>query len=311
MNTTSRSLELARAIQLDAADIVAAHERAKIIHGTGDIRASGNEVEQMVRKVLRRKLPTSYYVGHGHIIDSQLVTSSQLDVIITDNGEAPVLFQTDDGTEYFPYESVYAVGEIKATYYKSKNPVHKFVKTIAELKSNLKRDQTPKETLPHYLRRRGDTPLITNLAQLYELVRYRNPLFSFMLFVDSKDFQMDHITELYESEPAAHLPNVVCFLDKGIVLNAQIRSDEDGFEILESYDVWPEFYADVSGYHWCFAPFGEDTNRFGSNLGVLYFMLMEHFMQCILMPPRMLIYLKRCFSYEKRQVQIITRDGHR
>ncbi len=44
-----------------------------------DILAAGDEVEMAFRRVLRRKLPRSYYVRHGHIVDQELHQSPQLD----------------------------------------------------------------------------------------------------------------------------------------------------------------------------------------------------------------------------------------
>lgn len=93
MSKRLSKLELERVLQRDAAEIVAARKKAQIIHRTQDIDIAGNEVERAVRNVIRRKLPTAYYVGHGHVVDSELVTSPQLDVIIADNTGAPILFQ--------------------------------------------------------------------------------------------------------------------------------------------------------------------------------------------------------------------------
>lgn len=129
-----KSLPLLKAFTADAKEIMAAYERMKLIHSTGDIRASGDEVENKYRELIRKKLPQHFYTGHGHIVDFQLNLSSQLDIIISDNRAAPILFRTENGTEYFPYESVYAFGEIKSTYDKSKKYIENLLMLYAQLK---------------------------------------------------------------------------------------------------------------------------------------------------------------------------------
>jgi len=127
MSNKSPKLEIAQVLQRDADEIVSARNDARILHKTNDISTAGSEVERTVRNVLSRKLSKIYYVGHGHIVDSSLETSPQLDVIIVDNFGAPRLFEAKNGTEYFPYESVYAIGEIKTTYYKSQKCIHELL----------------------------------------------------------------------------------------------------------------------------------------------------------------------------------------
>jgi len=286
-------LELERVLQRDAAEIVDAHKKAQIIHRTRDIDTAGNEVEQAVRNVIRRKLPIAYYVGHGHVVDSELVTSPQLDVIIADNTGAPILFQAEDGTEYFPYESVYAIGEIKATYHKHKKYIRDFVEKLARMKAELQRDKTP----PTYLGSGINlgSGLSANIGK-----PYRNPLFSFILFVDSKDFQVRLVTEMYVSTPASELPNVVCFLDKGVIVNAKIVTLKNGDYSLGAINLIPEFDQDVGNgiNRWVFIPFGDDGSRSGANFGFLYFALATHLKSCALMAPNLLAYLNRIFSYQ-------------
>src|SRR5215510_12900431 len=130
MEQEDLKFELEKCFKLDAADIIAAREKAFLIHHTKDIDTAGNEIEHAVRRTLRSKLPERYYTGQGHIVDSRLNFSSQLDVVIADNKGAPILFKAEDGTEYYPYESVYAIGEVKSTYYKSKKYIHEFSKSI-------------------------------------------------------------------------------------------------------------------------------------------------------------------------------------
>ena len=105
--------------------------------------AAGNEVEIPTRDLRRSNLPSQYHVGHGHIVDAALNVSSQLDLVIADGGVSPILYKAKDGSEFFPYEGVYAFGEIKATYYKNEKPIHGFVETISTIQIGLHRARLP------------------------------------------------------------------------------------------------------------------------------------------------------------------------
>jgi hypothetical protein len=199
-------LELARVFQVEAAAMKAAHTRARLIHRTKDIDAAGDEVERALRMSLSKKLPVRYRVGHGHIVDKQLRTSPQLDVIIIDGIEAPVLFNADNETEYIPFESVYAIGEVKSTYYSEKHPIEAFSSTIAKVKGDLDRRETPPGYLP------GGVQLRSSLGISTESPRPLNPLFSFMFFCDAGDFEPEKVKSLYRSKPTHELPNIVCLL---------------------------------------------------------------------------------------------------
>ena len=122
--TVLGSFDLSRAFASDASELAQAHERAKIAHPS-NIRAAGDEVEEAVRSYLQRMLPPSYRVTKGHVIDRTGAVSPQLDIVITDSRGFASLMTTSDGTEYIPFTSVHAVGEIKSTYYKSEAPTAK------------------------------------------------------------------------------------------------------------------------------------------------------------------------------------------
>ena len=119
MNRKLAQLELLKVFQLDALELLSAHNRGKVIHTSKNISAAGDEVEITFREILKRKLPNRYYVGRGHIVDNALNSSSDFDVIIADNANSPILFRTQKGNEYFPFESVYAIGEVKSSYYRT------------------------------------------------------------------------------------------------------------------------------------------------------------------------------------------------
>ena len=129
------ALNIAGIFKSDAEALRRAREEAIQIHST-DIRAAGNQVEEAVRDYLRRMLHPRYHVTSGHLIDSSNLISPQVDIIIADNFNLPSLLKTKDGTEYVPITSVYAIGEVKSTYYHSQGYYEKLyddLKAISEM----------------------------------------------------------------------------------------------------------------------------------------------------------------------------------
>ncbi len=285
--------EIEKVFQMDAAEMVAAREKAILIHHTRDIDAAGDEVEKAVRNVIKRKLPNSYYVGHGHIVDYQLNSSAELDIVIADNLSAPVLMNTANGTEYFIFESVYAIGEIKSTYYKSKNYIKEFADVISDLKlkNKLQREKVPTNYLGNGISLGGGLKLDRT-----PVWPYMNPLFSFMLFVNSGDFKVEDILEIYKERKPIELPNIVCFLDKGLIVNFRTKVEESKSISLNTIDLLPEFNDNQSQNEWHLIKICNDENIIGANFAFLYLTLINHLKSSILKDTNMLPYLSNIFS---------------
>src|SRR5437660_4488629 len=124
-----KRLSITEILNRDAAALVRAREEAGSIHGTGDIRAAGNQVEVQFRRILKKRLPARYRVTHGHALDSRGFVSPEVDAIVVDAMNSPSVFEADDGTEYVPFEGIYALGELKSTYYKSRSDIEKVIQT--------------------------------------------------------------------------------------------------------------------------------------------------------------------------------------
>ena len=214
---TNPQLEINRVLLAEAADMVAARTKCAIIHHTSDIDAAGDEVEMCVRHILRSRIGNNYCVGHGHICDVTWKTSPQFDIVIADNALFTSLFRTANGTEYFPFETVYAVGEVKSTYRKSNDQIAKFMQACDKLKTLARQDVPPSFIRSHT----GGFDL--GSALVTDRHGKQNHLFKFMLFVDSGDFDLDDIIPLYKAASVERLPNVVCLLDRGIVVRSSVH----------------------------------------------------------------------------------------
>ena len=261
----------------------AAREKALLLHPS-DINAAGNEVEDAVRAYFRRVLPQPFYVTSGHLIDSKHQLSSQIDVIIADASNLPSLYTARDGTEYIPITSVYAIGEVKSTYYKSKRYFAQMKKALANIQEM-------------------DRPLVKNTAWGGELRRdttiqdvvrgsnnrFLNHLFSFLFCVDAGDFAFEDVTAHLQSTDPSLVPNVTVLLDRGMMMRSQLKADGS-----LRYHRYPT-EAPPPKYDWMF---GESVNE-GSNLAVLYGMLINHLTNSHLEPANAYPYTDKLLAFRR------------
>lgn len=159
-------------------EINVAKHKANKIHKSGDIRGSGDEVENMIREIISLFLPEKYLVREGHIIDEQGNVSNQFDIIIFDRLNTPKFFETDMKSVYYPIESVLAVGEIKKTL----QPDHsvEFASKLLHLKTVMKRKLIENTVFGGV---RHDSQM-TDALNIAVDQKYKNPLYSFIFAID-------------------------------------------------------------------------------------------------------------------------------
>lgn len=254
-----RQISLSDVLADDAECLLRAREEANRIHASGDIRAAGNQVEVQARHVFRRRLPAKYRIAHGHAVDNRGFVSPQTDIIVADASNSAPLFQTEDGTEYVPYESVFALGEVKSTYYKHHQPLEKAIETIRAIRTGLFRPSTT-----------------------------CNPLFYFLLFVDSGDLDLEKVSNLYNASPIEDLPNITCWLDQGTLLYSRLSKNGLGELLPVNYLLSPSADRDPSDDHsWTLLPWSTDERRKGANLTALIGFLAQFMEHCVLEPPNL------------------------
>lgn len=289
--TEDPRLALQQVLLVEAAEIVAAREKCLILHQTKDIDAAGDEVEVCVRNLLRRRLGHNYYVGHGHIIDSEWRVSPQFDVIVADSSVVPSVFRSENGTEYFPFESIYAVGEIKATYHRAKKPIQKFVESSGKL-SGLSRPDVPE----NYIRAHSGGFYFGKGIVSADRKGKQNEIFTFMLFAGGGDFEVKDMANFYSNTPTEQLPNVVCLLDKGLIAYTQFDdfSPSDAKAEKVSFLSHPGRPSIASNrcFAWTlFSNDGEDSRAM--TWGVFYAMLVQFLMNTTVKPESPILYLQR------------------
>lgn len=208
----------------EASKLLESKKSVGIVHKTGDVDASGDELEIPFRKMLSKRLPSKYYVGHGHIVDSDLNVSPQFDVIIADSSAAQILYDGENGTQYFPFESVYAIGEIKSSYYKSKKYVAQYIASVKKVTTNLSREPVPSNYI-------GNGITLGSGLTVEGTRGVQNQLFSFMLFGSKNDCEPNELSNQLDTSTSLPNPNVICFLDGTVVTKSNLIRMGDSYTL--------------------------------------------------------------------------------
>lgn len=287
------NLDIEEIFRQDAQKLVDARKRSKVIHATTDIKASGNEVETTVRDFLRSRMPSNYYVGHGHIVDSNRQTSPQFDVLISDNTFIPILLRANDSTEYFPYESLYAIGEVKSTYEKSQKPIKAFCESLKLVKDKMSRETVFNTAYKGQIK---DSTLLRDMI-LQKNNKVLNAIYSFMIFVDSEQFNINDFKDCKKEYGNKYLPNNIILLNKGVVFYGRITETQMKIER------YPE-YVDNQENEWILSAFGTDETKekAGNHLGFLYYNLLEHMNSSLLEPVNLIPYFNSLFIGRKSKM---------
>lgn len=272
-----------------------AHEISDLLVRIPDIKSSGNEIEIIVRNFFKKYLPIKYYISNGHIIDKHLSTSPQFDILIADNFFTPTLYKTMDETEFLTYESIYCVGEVKKSY--SKDEYNTLENNISRIKNNLNREAVSSD----YIEIEGKGYSIENHHNKFDI---KNPLFFFYLSATSANIKSKDIKEMFASQKDwSSMPNVICLLDKGVFFNVNREQYAKG--ILD-INLYPEFVNQPESKEnsdWIFI----QSDNHATNLGRLYFSILEHLNTTILKKPKMVDYMNNMFSIDKKST-IFTKD---
>ena len=277
----------------EAEEIEMAYRVSSLLQrGAKNIESSGNEVEVAVRNFFKRKLTSKYYTSNGHIIDTSLKVSPQFDIIIADNDKSPILYKSKDNTDFFIYESIYCIGEVKKSWYK-KELLPNFISTISRMRNELKRNKVD----PKFVDIGGRGAVFNVPTTEYP---QKNPLFYFLLFVQSEELKYSDLTSSISSNHWQNIPNIICFLDKGLVVNINKKSFANG-EI--KINLYPEFLdeTDTEENDWAFIRFRDKANV----LAYLYILIVEHLNTTVLEVPHMLSYLKNMFNINKTDIEFI------
>lgn len=274
MSDKKITLELLKLYQTYADQLNISASLSAILHKARDIKASGNEIEIAVRSILSQLLPMKYKISNGHIIDQSLTVSKQYDLIISEHIDHNPIAHFNDTTELFFYESIYLIGEIKATW-NAKN-LSDCMQSIKDLKTRLSRRGINNRTLISGNQEvELEFPLSTNPV--------RNPLFNFV-FAIKEDVDLNKLKNIYTlDDTLKYQPNITVILNRGIFV---LVNKEELTKGNLSVQLYPEYVTDYSTVAWKFI----DCSKGGRNLAYLLFCISQHLNNVILEKPPYLKY---------------------
>lgn len=290
-DSTFKRLNFESIFAYEVEGIINASNQALEIHRSKNIVASGNQLEIALRNFFIKKLPANYYVSNGHIIDKNLLTSPQIDIIFCDNVLSPLLYKTFDGNEYLTYESIYAIGEIKRSWKKQ------HLQDCIDLRKGINSQLNREKILPNEIKI-GNSKIALDLKITNNPVR--NPLFDFLFVANSTSLRPSHLKDLFNDENHNYLPNIICFLDKGIFINIDTLELKNGNLKVNLY---PSFLDEKEKERSEWAMIQIDNN---GSLAALYYMLLEHLNYCQLSVPNMIKYMQHMLSFKSENIDLLS-----
>lgn len=274
-------IPLAKYFQHDLEKIKMAYRLSDTI--TSDlknIRAGGDQVELAVKQFLIDKLHPKYHVCDGHLIDNSLKSSPQFDIVICENSKNPVLFNLADKSELVYYETVYCFGEVKKSFY-NKDLIKDFATNILRSKTELKR-----EAISPTFVETSNTGF--HLEEPLTTLPLRNPLFTFMFFINSSNLKDKDLDSLYNKPENKKLPNILVLLDQGIIFNVNKNDFKNGSITINLY---PEY--ETKENVWVLMNLHDENNV----LTYFYMLIIEHLNATTLSNPDIKKYTSNLFDF--------------
>lgn len=260
------SFELNQVYKIYSEQLQLASNISGFLLDSANIDSAGQQVEASLRILLKALLPGKVSVSHGHIVDKYSKVSNQQDFLITESFHTKSLIKTLDGTEFYPYEAIFACGEVKRTW--SQNKLESAIKSITRIKQELNRSEISANQITSSTGFQIPDKITSNPC--------RNTLFACTFSIDfDKTYDERKIAAIYKTEEnKKHLPNISVILNRGIIVCVDSDKLNKG-EI--SIKLYPEHIASEEKYKWVRLALKPEEN-----LAYLIFMLTQHINDTIL-----------------------------
>lgn len=255
-----------------------------------NIDSAGEQIEGSLRVLLANLLPDRVTVSHGYIVDKTEKISNQQDILITESFYSKSLIKSLDGTEFYPFESVFAIGEVKKTW--SQTKLEGALKSIKRCKKELNRNRIEPNQLETGSRFISCEENLTSNA-------YRNPLFAFTFSIDyDKTYKELELSKIYNDDKNKHfLPNISIILNRGVI----VYIDLDKLKANEiSIKLYPEFIEKGANCKWVLLTLNPEQN-----LAYLIFMLTQHINDTILEKASTMAYGQTMINISKTNINIL------
>jgi hypothetical protein len=126
---------------------------------------------------------------------------------------------------------------------------------------------------------------------------------------DAGDFCVEQVSDLYQTRPEGELPNIVCILNKGLIVNTASHEWKNSKQKCEAAEQWQpssiglipahnDEYRRKQGikFHWVLTEHGTDDKSLAANLANFYYPLIQHLQHCQLTTPNLTEYVNHLFD---------------
>lgn len=176
--------------------------------------SKGMAREYVLKELLRQHLPQKLGIGSGMVISSDGVVSKQMDIVIYDALNTPIMYAASD-IQIFPVECVYAVIEVKSLLNSSE--LRKSTDNIRSIK-NMSKVAYVTQQSP-----------ITSTVTLYGQELSNFPVLGFVFAYSSinniKQLK-DKLVELDDNSSVQNNIDSICILNKATITNWQASTDK-------------------------------------------------------------------------------------
>lgn len=170
--------------------------------------------EYVLKELLRQYLPQKLAIGSGIVISTDGSVSKQLDIVIYDATNTPIMYGAGD-LQIFPVECVYAVIEVKS--FLNSGELSKSIENVRSVKSMRKIAYVPQQG-----------PIISTTNLYGEELDYF-PVLGFVFAYDSIKSIKILKDKLVEKDDLRDLKNnldSICILNKAVITNYDISDSK-------------------------------------------------------------------------------------
>lgn len=247
-------LNIVGLFEAEAAALLQAAERGRILHKTRNIRDSGTLLESTFRQIIGSRLPPQAQMAHGYLYDLESTCTPQVDAMILSAADNYPMMSAEGGAIYAPFTSCRAYVEIKS----SVGDALKCLRQTAKISNRIAEMGKPFSDF-------GGTPSRPEQVG------------SILLFANSEGAKAAPFIDWFEK--GHRYPALVVFLDKAVVISRRpvYKSlltwfPEEGGDIKETLDLGDPFNGDEA---WLYRPSAQDpTEAKGMALLWLYYYLL-------------------------------------
>ncbi|ABE43862.1 DUF6602 domain-containing protein [Polaromonas sp. JS666] len=241
-------LNIVGLFEAEAASLLHAVERGRLLHKTRNIRDSGALLESRFCEIIGSRLPPQTQLAHGYLFDVDSTCTPQIDAMLLSAADNHPMMAGEGGAIYAPFTSCKAYVEIKSAVgdaAKQLGQTAKIAERIKEMRTSL-------------LSRQPDSFRFERIA-------------SVLLFVQSEGAKAADFINWYKE--SRWPPTLVVFLDKALVIAQRPAL----YNFVKMYNEETlTFEESLSGTDaWLYRPAGDDpTEARGRVLLWLYYFLL-------------------------------------